>query len=742
MKSARLIPLAMALLMVISCSRKSRFEEAWSEIPGNNGGGGNGGNTQTDPPIPTSGLTGTIQYTRTPTNFRELAAADALETEWAEGEAIVLKYDNVDDALARKAIQEAGGFIDPDKNHRHYYLVESNPIKQELEKQVRIALKDWDERGELSDTSYQAFQKIRRESQAFVQSFRTKPDLFAKVAPNYIRRPSADDKQWAIGETNLPDVWGVHGRGSGNVWVAVVDTGVRKSHPNLTGALLWNQGFDFVNDQLDGDTDPGPDANPDEPSTSNSSFHGTHVSGIVAAAPGNGEAVEGVAKNVRIMPVRVLGEEGGTDFDIAQGILYAAGLLDVYVGEMKRPTRKADIINLSLGGAAESPILQDAIQRATDNGSIVIAAAGNEETSQPTYPAAYPEVIAVGSHGVNGKYSTYSNYGPNVDIMAPGENIWSTWVRPAPAPDDEPIATYMSGTSMAAPFVAGVAALMKSVNPALSLADMRKLLFENAESSTLSGCKGTWGQNYCGRGALDLPTLLAKSKETSSAAGAKIDLAKDWLIGTPESSTVTLRIPNNGSGTLALVAGEPYFPTGQPIWISEAIATAANNEIVVKCTLDLTRLGNEPAAVTMNIATNASEISVAGQNGGAVSQSGILKITLGYEPNDLIHVVLVDPTNQLPVAWINTSASKTWKYAFDPPAPGEYLIFAGSDKDQNGSICSVGDACGAYPSLSSPQTVSLSASELIQELDFDVQESTQEGLELSLSRAASKGEPK
>ena len=211
---------------------------------------------------------------------------------------------------------------------------------------------------------------------------------------------------------------------------------------------------------MDGDETSGPDPNPEEPVSSYSSFHGTHVAGIVAATPSGDFDVTGVAGGVSILPVRVLGEDGGTDFDVAQGILYAAGLLNVKVDGKQRPERRADIINLSLGGPGESPVLQDAIQRATAAGVVVIVAAGNEGTSVPSYPAAYSEVIAVGAYGAGGEYALFS-FGVNVDLMAPGVNILSSWVR-YPGADTM---SFMSGTSMASPFVAGLVALMKSVTP-------------------------------------------------------------------------------------------------------------------------------------------------------------------------------------------------------------------------------------------------------------------------------------
>ena len=232
--------------------------------------------------------------------------------------------------------------------------------------------------------------------------------------------------QWGwrrLGGPELPRL----GDGSGLV-VAVLDTGVDASHPDLAGRVL--PGWDSMDAQGDGRRDPN--------------GHGTHVAGILGAEAGNDEGIAGVAPGVQILPVRVLDASGnGDDDELALGIIWAVD-------------NGADILNLSIGGAVPSTLLEGAIDHALANGVLVVVAAGNDGATgnAPSYPAAYPQVLAVSSTDSSDRRSIFSNTGSYVDIAAPGSWIVSTW----------PGGRYQtsSGTSMAAPFVAGSAALLQA----------------------------------------------------------------------------------------------------------------------------------------------------------------------------------------------------------------------------------------------------------------------------------------
>jgi thermitase len=232
-------------------------------------------------------------------------------------------------------------------------------------------------------------------------------------------------------------------RGAGTI-VAVIDSGVQLDHPALAQRLA--AGYDF----LDGDLVPSDEENgldDDGNGLVDEGFgHGTHVAGIVAL----------VAPEAQIMPLRVLDSDGtGDAFAVTAAVIYAT-------------EHGADVINLSLGSEERSKVLRNAIRSATLSGAMVVAAAGNNGTSQDQYPAAAQCAIAVTSVGATGLRSTFASYGDWVDYAAPGEAIFS-----ASPPNGY---AYWSGTSMASPFVAGQAALIHSVAPAANVRQVASLI--------------------------------------------------------------------------------------------------------------------------------------------------------------------------------------------------------------------------------------------------------------------------
>ena len=238
-------------------------------------------------------------------------------------------------------------------------------------------------------------------------------------------------------------------RGAGTL-VAILDTGVQSNHPALSNSLDV-LGYDFVdndlspNDEANGLDDDG-DGRVDE-----LYGHGTHVAGIVHL----------VAPEARILPLRVLNSDGrGNNFRTASAIVYAAH-------------RGADAINLSLGTPNQSALLRDAVSEAARLGAMVVAAAGNLNTDAQQYPAAETCAIAVTSVDVHDKKSSFANYGNWIGVAAPGENIYSAF----------PVDGYAwwSGTSMATPFVAGQAALLRSANPQLTLDEVGLLIGGSAD---------------------------------------------------------------------------------------------------------------------------------------------------------------------------------------------------------------------------------------------------------------------
>jgi serine protease len=289
-------------------------------------------------------------------------------------------------------------------------------------------------------------------------------------------------QQWGFGTTpagiRATEAWDIT-TGAGAV-VAVLDTGIT-SHADLAGNIL--PGYDFIVDTAVAGDGNGRDADASDPGDYyggyNSSWHGTHVAGTVAALTNNNLGVAGTAPGAKVVPVRVLGRGGGYDSDIADAVVWASGGSVPGVPANANP---AEAINLSLGGPGScGSAMQSAINGAVSRGSTLVIAAGNDNANTAGFsPANCGNVIAVGSVTSSGARSSFSNYGAAVDIAAPGSDIMSTLNSGTRGPGTASYASY-SGTSMAAPHVAGVVALVQSVsNPARTPAQVEALLRSTA----------------------------------------------------------------------------------------------------------------------------------------------------------------------------------------------------------------------------------------------------------------------
>ena len=291
------------------------------------------------------------------------------------------------------------------------------------------------------------------------------PDYIANIilTPN---DPYYAAHQWHLPRVGAPIAWDTT-TGSASVTIAVVDSGVEATHPDLAGRVL--AGYDFANN----DSNPADD-----------NGHGTAVAGVAAARGNDGIGVAGAAWNVSILPVKTMGANGSGSYSaIANGITFSAD-------------RGARIINLSLGGTATSSTLQSAVSYAWNKNCVIIAAAGNNGTSTTVYPAAYPNVIAVSATTSADTTASFSSFGSFVDLSAPGQDITTSW----------PGGSYVtiSGTSFSSPLTAGVAALVLSINPTLSNSQVNSLLTSNTDDLGAAGY-----DIYFGTGRLNAARVVA-----------------------------------------------------------------------------------------------------------------------------------------------------------------------------------------------------------------------------------------
>ncbi|POG55798.1 S8 family serine peptidase [Haloferax marisrubri] len=285
--------------------------------------------------------------------------------------------------------------------------------------------------------------------------------------------------QYAPQQVNADTAWDTT-LGSSDVTVAVVDQGVKYDHPDLSAQFASDKGQDFV----DADGDPYPDVLADE-------YHGTHVAGIAAGTTDNSEGIGGISDS-SLLSGRALSESGsGSTSDIADAIEWAAD-------------QGADVINLSLGGGGYTSTMKNAVSYATQQGSLVVAAAGNDGSGSVSYPAAYSECVAVSALDPDETLASYSNYGTDIDLAAPGTNVLSCWTTDTEYKE-------ISGTSMATPVVSGVAGLTLAVYD-LSPADLRSQLKNTAVDIGLS-------ENEQGAGRVDAANAVTTEPGSGGGGG-------------------------------------------------------------------------------------------------------------------------------------------------------------------------------------------------------------------------------
>ncbi len=381
--------------------------------------------------------------------------------------------------------------------------------------------------------------------------------------------------QWDLQQLNMPSVWNTV-TGTSGVVVAVLDTGFYRSLPDFAGSSTnpthVQLGYNALTNTADTTTTSDPTASSDD------NGHGTHVSGTIAEAANNAAGVAGMAYGVTLLPVKVLDQTGsGYWSDVAAGIEWAI-----------TQTPKPSVINMSLGGSIGDPSLLQAVQDAYNAGVAVIAAAGNEGQPSMDYPAAYqPYVLSVGATGYNKELAYYSNYGTQLDVVAPGgddsvvtnsasANYYEDWIT------QETINGYDSttgvtdygyglwwyeGTSMATPHVSALAALLVCQNSSLTPAQIYDRIERTADSlgaastygyglidpaAAIGASSGTYDQGQTVTG----PVQVSSPPSYTFTAAANSAVKFDGSLS-PASGSLTLKLYDSGNNLLASSSGSP-----------------------------------------------------------------------------------------------------------------------------------------------------------------------------------------
>ncbi len=570
-----------------------------------------------------------------------------------------------------------------------------------------------------------ARQQKKWQTLELIKALRARDDvLYAE--PNYLFTATAAPNdpayrlQWNLPMLELPSAWD---RSTGlNAVVAVVDTGIDANHVDF-GDNISSDGYDFiVSTSLSGDGN-GPDSNPND---EGDSFHGAHVAGIVAAQGNNGIGIAGVAYDATIMPLRALGIDGtGTLADISNAILYAAGLSSTAPAP---PSQRADVINLSLGisetdlrmenGQLGGQTMQNAINAALGQGVIIVAAAGNASSSVPNYPAAYEGVVAVSSVNDRRTKSNFSNYGDYIDVAAPGGTSYGS-----PYYDgfqDGILSTIYAneytelvGTSMATPHVAGVAALMKSVDPTLN--NVR--FMEALNSGEITDNLGT--PLFYGNGLINAAKALTWLGESIDTA---LNVFPRQLNFSGANTSGILYLSNPGAGAVTVTG-----VTSEATWLEVNPRPGAVNGA-----------GLGDYALTINVSAapqnGTTNVRITYEVDGVPAEDRVVPVYIAQTvvEDDTVGALYVyllrkeDVDGAEPEAAISVFASVNavkgngaYTYTFPAVPPGQYFLEASTDNDGDFFVFDAGEAKGAYPLLYESELISITNQNL-RDRDFDV----------------------
>jgi subtilisin family serine protease len=569
------------------------------------------------------------------------------------------------------------------------------------------------------------------------------------VEPNFVYHVDAIpndpfyDRLWGPGKIGAPDAWSTT-TGSAAVTVAVIDTGVDQTHPDLSAAMWINPGENCAGCRTDGADNDGNGyvddwrgwdfANGDN-NPADDHGHGTHVAGTIGAIGDNGIGISGVNWTVRTMALKFLGANGsGTTADAIGAILYA--------------TRNgAQILNNSWAGDEYSQALADAIATTDADGALFVAAAGNDSSDNdaaPTYPSSYetPNVISVAATDAADNLAWFSNVGRrSVDLGAPGVNIYSTWMGGS--------YRYSSGTSMAAPHVAGAAALVKAAFPSATGAGLKAALLDSVDpAAALDGETSTGGR-----------LNLARAVACSGGPELWFDSPGDGFdadVGTPfmftviatrcgQSAGVSISATANGTPIALSARGDglytgSYTPTAAgPVTVSATAGAGGSTQ-----TRTITGLaagvypitaGGPPVTVTTRAPDENARLRFEGQAGQRVS----LKLSAVTIPTSYVSIYKPDGTALGTGAYVGTYGGFIDTRTL--PTTGSYTILVDPQGSSTGSMTATlydvpADAGGAI-SAGAATTITTTTPGQNARLRFDGTAGQRISLKLSASSIAS-----
>ena len=543
------------------------------------------------------------------------------------------------------------------------------------------------------------------------------------ASPNYLLQPCVEPNdtyynlQWHYPQINLPQAWNIT-TGSTSVIVAVIDTGIVSAHPEFTGRLI--AGYDMISNAATARDGNGRDPNPEDvgdlATPQGSSFHGTHVSGTIGANGNDGSGVAGIDWNCKIMPIRALGQGGGSIDDIANAILFAARLSN---GSGTLPAQRADVVNMSLGGPGVNSVLQQACDQASAAGVLLVAAAGNDNSATPGSPASFDSVLSVGAVDLVKARAPYSNFSTTIDLWAPGGDMsqdrngdgYPDGVLSTTADDQGQLFfKFENGTSMASPHVAGVAALCKAANPSLTAAQIRTILLNSAGNG-----------NGLPNGGKVLDALAAVQQAVGGSTGTT-----PVLVATPSAvdfgatgTTTTITLENRGGSSL--VENSESLNPAAP-WLGGQLAdvTASNGIDLDQLTLTVDRTGLPDGVYQTTLTLEYLD----GPTSVTIDIGVRMQVGASTTANDTVFILLVDPLTLDTKYQTQTDNLASFTYSLGGLSIGDYILVAGTDRDNDDFLGDEGELFGAWPNLDSPLVITLASGENVSGLEFGLVETS------------------